>query len=114
LDDEGCQLQQSNADTSNAETNNPPIGLSGILYLLGFLGGFGLALAGVEKLDGDGIFSVPRLSVAVLFWLSVGALFCSAVLTGSCFGFARTSALRNKANPIGINGNDSFKAFMER
>jgi hypothetical protein len=82
LDDESGQLQKGYADSGKAEPNNPPVGVSGILFLLGLLVGFGLALAGVEKLDGQGKLIGSALISCGLFLAIVGGLILLGLFDG--------------------------------
>jgi hypothetical protein len=60
LHNERDQLKKAYSNSSQGKANGPPVGLVGFLYLGGFLGGFLLALAGVQKLNGERYFLVPR------------------------------------------------------
>ena len=74
LNDESPQLQQSYSDTRETETDNPPVGIGGILFLFGLLGGFGLALAGVEQIDGERPFVGPALICCGFLLAILGSL----------------------------------------
>jgi hypothetical protein len=50
LPDESEQLESANTHSGYSQSDGPPIGIVFFLYALGFLGGFLMALAGVQQL----------------------------------------------------------------
>ncbi len=74
LRDKGKQLQYSDADESAREDTHPPFGVVLATYLVGLIGGFLIALAGVQQFDGERHFLGAAL---------IGSGVCGAIL-GSC------------------------------
>jgi hypothetical protein len=79
LNDISDQLQSADTNKRSSEDTDPPFGAVFGLYLLGLLGGFGLALAGIGQLDRDRRFvGATLIGIGVL-----AAIGGSAILLGA-------------------------------
>jgi len=64
LNNKRDQLKKAYSNSSQGEAQSPPVGVVGFLYLSGFLGGFLLALAGVQQLNSKRCFLGAALVIS--------------------------------------------------